>query len=116
MAWPGQEFRFSSCVMELDDQRVDAYLVAIDPEGRIYSAQQLSPHVIVRGTVPFFTGMSGQISCRCQDLCTYTVCRNATPGTWTAIFAVLPAGATPRLENAITFSIQTVEVVPAESR
>jgi hypothetical protein len=106
----GQTLHLSGCICTLDDREVEAYLVVIDPDGRAYSVRDFSP-LIVPGVVPFFKGASGLVECRCQKLFDHTVCGNTKEGIWTAVLAVLPAGAAPRLENAITFAVQSLEIV-----
>jgi len=105
---PGRELKFTGCIPAFGNQAVDVYLVLVSPTGVVYSA--ISPDGITPGIHPYERGIINPSTCQCRDLLTYVVCAKAQPGVWTAVLAVLPAGAAPKAENAIAIATTTVVV------
>lgn len=105
---PGQELRFSGCIPAFGDRAVDVYLVLVSPSGALFSA--ISPDGIAPGLHPYARGIINPAVCQCRDLLTHVVCADAERGVWTAILAVLPAGAAPKASNAIAMVTVTAVV------
>ncbi len=109
MVVPEERIRLHSCIPPLGEDALDIYLVLISPSGKRYS---ITAHgKMISGVHPYYRGVSPSSECQCKTIRFQIAGERMRLGRWTAVLAVLPAGAEAFWKNALTYDIATITVV-----